>query len=200
MASIAVVQTIYIALHLPYGQDWNKDETLSKHRHYFTQTKPALSEPKIPQIASLCDANQHSKMVPYTHRDTDTQMQITKNKNLTFYMKNEVLLKRKQQNSPPSLAKPAHRSVLCGSLLCWISKYWRSRHKTMHHTSKGERLGKRVLCSLKAVSCTGQNRYLFCTWKQMIFYSFFCWARLFISASVKKEEKKEKAALRGILR
>lgn len=101
-------------------------------------------------------------------------------------------MKRKQQNPPPSLAKPGHRSVLCGSLLCWISEYWRSRHKTMHHTSKGERRGKCVLCSLKAVSCVGQNRYLFCTLKQMIFYSLFCWARLLISTSMKKEEKMEK--------
>ena len=82
MASIAVVQTIYIALHLSYGQDWNKDETLSKHRHYFVQKNPALSELKIPQmIVSLCDADQHSKMVTYTHTNTDTQMQITKNRN-----------------------------------------------------------------------------------------------------------------------
>lgn len=60
MASIAVVHTIYIALHLSYGQDWNKDEMLSHHRHYFTQTKPALSELRIPQIVSLCDTDQRS--------------------------------------------------------------------------------------------------------------------------------------------
>lgn len=79
MASIAVVQTIYITLHLSYGQDGNEDEMLSHHRHYFTQTKPALSELTIPQVVSLCDADQHSLMATqYTHRDR--QMQITKNK------------------------------------------------------------------------------------------------------------------------
>lgn len=98
-------------------------------------------------------------------------------------------LEKKAAKSTPSLAKPGHRSVLCGSLLCWISEYRWSRHKTMHHSSKGERLGKRVLCSLKAVSCTGQNRYLVCTWKQMTFYSFFCWAKLWIPTSIKKKEK-----------
>lgn len=78
MASIAAVQTIYIALHLSYGQDWNKDEMLSQHRHYFTQTKSALSELRMPQIVSPCDADQHSEMVTIhtqTHR-----LQITKNK------------------------------------------------------------------------------------------------------------------------
>lgn len=42
MASIAAVQTIYTALHLSYGQGWNKDEMLWKHRHYFTQRKPVF--------------------------------------------------------------------------------------------------------------------------------------------------------------
>lgn len=60
MASIAVVQTIYIALHLSYGQDWKEYEILNHHRHYFTQTKPALSELRIPQVVSLYNADQHS--------------------------------------------------------------------------------------------------------------------------------------------
>lgn len=49
-----------------------------------------------------------------------------------------------------------------------------------------------MLCSLKAISCAGQKRYLFCTWKQIIFYTSFCWARLLISISMRREEKKEK--------
>lgn len=68
MASIAVVQTIYIALCLSYGQDWNEDEMLSHHRYYFTQTKPALSELGMPQVVSLCDANQQYIVTIQTHR------------------------------------------------------------------------------------------------------------------------------------
>lgn len=60
----------------------------------------------------------------------------------------------------------------------------------MHHSSKGESLGKCMLCSLKAISCPGQSRYLFCTWKQMICCSFCFWARL-ISILAKRRKRKK---------
>lgn len=45
---------------------------LSHHRHYFTQTKPALSGLRIPQVVSLCDADQHLYIVTvHAHRHTD---------------------------------------------------------------------------------------------------------------------------------
>lgn len=61
----------------------------------------------------------------------------------------------------------------------------------MHHSSKGESLGKCVLCSLKAISCTGQSTYLFCTWKQMICSSFCFWARFLISIVAKRRKRKK---------
>lgn len=89
MASIAVVQTIYTALHLSYGQDWNKDETLRKPRHYFTQRKPVFVWTEdlwgCWGFFCVCDSDRHSKCA-----NTHAPMQITAP---FFYMKNEVLQK-----------------------------------------------------------------------------------------------------------
>lgn len=108
VASLAMIQTISIALRLSYGRDCSKEEMLSKQKHCLTHIKPDVSELKVPQTAFVCDADQGG------HRHT--QMQTTENRTEAFTRKTRCFEKKAQ--STTSSAEPGCRRAFCGPLLC----------------------------------------------------------------------------------